>query len=119
MWMAGNLLDLSGDVKDKPLPLIFRQTIVMNLINPKVALFFLAFLPQFADPAVGPVQIQFAVFGFIFMVVAFVVMGGAGLAGGQVRRFLATSQKATRLAHRIAGTVLIGLGLRLAFEDLS
>jgi threonine/homoserine/homoserine lactone efflux protein len=88
----------------------------MNLVNPKVALFFLAFLPQFVDPTVGPVQIQFALFGGIFMIVSFVVMGGAGLAGGQVRRFLGSSEKANRLTHKIAGTLLIGLGLRLVFQ---
>lgn len=117
MWMAGNALDLSTDSENQSLVSIFRQTIIMNLVNPKVALFFLAFLPQFVDPAVGPVQIQFALFGGIFMVASFVIMAGAGLAGGQVRRFLGNSEKSSRLAHKIAGTLLIGLGLRLVFQD--
>ena len=116
MWMASNTLDLSEEGENKPLASIFSQTIIMNLVNPKVALFFLAFLPQFVDPTVGPVQIQFALFGGIFMIASFVVMGGAGLAGGQVRRFLGSSEKANRLTHKIAGTLLIGLGLRLVFQ---
>lgn len=119
MWMDGDKLDMAADKTTKPLAAIFRQTIVMNLINPKVALFFLAFLPQFVDPLIGPVETQFAIFGFIFMMVALVVMGSAGLAGGQVRRLLERSDKGTQWAHRIAGTLLIGLGLRLAFESQS
>ncbi len=116
MWMAGNTLDLSADGEDKPLALVFSETIIMNLVNPKVALFFLAFLPQFVDPTMGPVQIQFALFGGIFMIASFVVMGCAGLAGGQVRCFLGSSEKANSLTHKVAGTLLIGLGLRLVFQ---
>jgi len=116
MWMAGNALDFSMENKGKSLFGIFRQTVLMNLINPKVALFFLAFLPQFVDPASGPVQLQFAVFGLVFMGVAFVVMGLAGMMGGHVRRFLITNENGSRRAHQIAGTVLVGLGLSLLVE---
>lgn len=113
MWMAGNALDLTVEGEGKSLSAIFRQTVVMNLINPKVALFFLAFLPQFVDPVAGPVQMQFAVYGLVFMVIAFIIMGAAGLAGGHVRRFLITNQNRSKWAHQIAGTVLAGLGVSL------
>jgi threonine/homoserine/homoserine lactone efflux protein len=83
----------------------------MNLINPKVALFFLAFLPQFVDPGKGSVQIQFALFGGIFMASTFIVMGCAGLAGGQARRFLGNSKVGIHLVHKIVGIMLMGLGL--------
>ncbi len=116
MWMASKSLDFSGSDNSKTLASIFRQTVVMNLINPKVALFFLAFLPQFVDPAQGAVQLQFAVYGLLFMVIAFVVMGLAGLMGGHVRRFLITNEKSSQRAHQIAGTLLVGLGVSLVLE---
>jgi len=116
MLRAGKGLELKGGGGAQPLWSIYRQTVVMNLINPKVALFFLAFLPQFVTPGSGPVPLQLAVLGVTFMVVSFVVMASAGLAGGQIRRWLARSDNAARRVQYTAGAVLIALGARLAFE---
>jgi threonine/homoserine/homoserine lactone efflux protein len=116
MLVGRDELDFSGDGKQQPLGAIYRQTILMNILNPKVGLFFLAFLPQFIDPAAGPAAPQFALLGTIFMAVSFVVMAGAGMAGGQLRRWLATSARATRVIQYTAGTILVALGLRLALE---
>jgi len=116
MFTGRDRMDLSGGGDTKPLGAIYRQTILMNLLNPKVGLFFLAFLPQFVDPAAGPAAPQFALLGVIFMAVSFVVMAGAGIAGGQLRRWLATSESASRRIQYAAGTVLVALGLRLALE---
>jgi len=116
MWRHRDKLDFSDGDDPMPIGSIYRQTVIMNLLNPKVALFFLAFLPQFVDPGAGPVAYQFAILGFIFMAVSFLVMAAAGLAGGQVRRFFSTSENAGRRIHALAGTVLIALGIRLAME---
>ena len=121
MWLDRSGLDLArggADKKaDKKIAAIYRQTILMNLLNPKVALFFLALLPQFVDPAKGSVASQFLVLGVIFLVVSFCVMATAGFAGGQLRRFLARSEKTAVITNRVAGSLLILLGLRLAFVD--
>ncbi len=117
LWRSRGGIDLSGNATVQPIAGIYRQSIVMNLLNPKVALFFLAFLPQFVTPDGAPVALQLAVLGLIFMAVSFVVMGAAGLAGGQVRRLLARNDRAGRWLERGAGTVLIALGLRLAAQD--
>lgn len=90
MWVASGAIDSFARGSIKPLISIFHQTIVMNLTNPRVA-FFLAFLPQFVDPEIGQIQIQFALFGSIFMTSIFIVIGHIGLAGGQVRAFLGNS----------------------------
>jgi threonine/homoserine/homoserine lactone efflux protein len=71
------------------------------------------------DPEIGPMQIQFALFGGISMTSIFIVMGRTGLVGGQVRAFLGNSKVDTRLAHRIAGIVRIGLGLWRGFQSKS
>jgi threonine/homoserine/homoserine lactone efflux protein len=117
MLRGGGRIDLSNDIAAQPVAAIYRQTILMNLLNPKVALFFLAFLPQFADPAAGPLAPQLALLGFLFMVVSFIVMGTAGLAGGQVRRLLVGRPRGLRGVHYAGGGVLIALGLRLIYEE--
>ncbi len=116
MWRARERPDLAGDGKRRSMAAIYRQSIVMNLLNPKVALFFLAFLPQFVSPAAGPVAVQLTVLGVIFMFVSFAVMSAAGFAGGEIRRLLATSNRAARWIQCTAGGVLVALGIRLAFE---
>ena len=116
MLLGRKQLDFSSRGDSQPLGNIYRQSIMMNLLNPKVGLFFMAFLPQFVVPEAIPVAPQFAVLGLIFMVVSFFVMASAGIAGGQACRWLATSERASRWIQYGAGTVLIALGLRLAFE---
>ncbi len=119
MLLGAKKIDLTSDSEAPPLGAIYRQSVTMNLLNPKVALFFLAFLPQFLDPNGGPAALQFAILGVIFMVVSFFVMAAAGFAGGQVRRALVRSQRAGQWVQRVSGTVLIGLGLRLALQPSS
>ncbi len=116
MWRARERPDLAGDGKRQSMAAIYRQSIVMNLLNPKVALFFLAFLPQFVSADAGPVAIQLGVLGAVFMIVSFAVMSAAGFAGGEIRKRLATSGRAARWLQCTAGGVLVALGIRLAFE---
>lgn len=116
MWLSRESFDLMANDGGKSVWSIYRQSIVMNVLNPKVAIFFLAFLPQFVSPEAGPVGPQFALLGIIFMVVSFVVMGLAGIGGGQLRRVLTRSERVANGIKYAAGGVLVALGLRLAFE---
>ncbi len=116
MWRARERPDLAGNGKRQSMAAIYRQSIVMNLLNPKVALFFLAFLPQFVSADAGPVAIQLGVLGAVFMIVSFAVMSAAGFAGGEIRKQLATSGRAARWLQCTAAGVLVALGIRLAFE---
>ena len=88
--------------------------LVMNISNPKVGIFFLAFLPQFVQPQAGPVALQVAWLGGLFMLSTLLVFGGfawfAGLVGGMLRR----SARAQRALNWLAGTVFVALALRLA-----
>ena len=118
MWRAREHPDLAGDGERRSIAAIYRQSIIMNLLNPKVALFFLAFLPQFVSADAGPVAVQLGVLGAVFMIVSFAVMSAAGFAGGEIRKRLATSNRAARWVQCTAGGILVALGIRLAFERL-
>jgi threonine/homoserine/homoserine lactone efflux protein len=96
---------------------IFRQGVVTNVLNPKVALFFLAFLPQFVSPARGSVPVQLLVLGVLFNVsgtlVNLAVALVASRAGSWGRARLGTSA----WLQRLTGVVFVGLGVRLALQE--
>lgn len=96
---------------------LYGRGIIMNVTNPKVAIFFLAFLPQFADPARGSLTAQLLLFGCIFILATLLVFGilacAAGILGGWLRR----SKRAQIILNRIAGAVFLGLAIRLATVD--
>jgi len=96
---------------------LFRRGIVMNVTNPKVAIFFLAFLPQFADPARGSVPLQVVLFGGLFIVATILVFSGIALGGGVLGAFLRRSSQAQIWLNRIAGLVFVGLAVRLAIAE--
>lgn len=97
---------------------LYRRGIIMNLSNPKVAIFFLAFLPQFTDPQADPltntVTLQLFVLGGIFILVAFCVFSLIAAMAGILRRWLNNSSKGQQWLNRIAGLVFIGLAAKLA-----
>jgi len=88
--------------------------VVMNLTNPKVLVFFLAFLPQFTDPAQGSMAQQVMVLGVVFMLTTLLVFGAIACFSGVFGALLQRSARAQRLLNRVAGLVFLGLALRLA-----
>lgn len=100
----------------QPLGRIFWQSVIGNVLNPKVTLFFLVFLPQFVQPqAQGSVVAQMLVLGVVFMVQAFVVFSAIGIGAGAVGNWFKRRPRAGVWLDRIAGTIFIALGLRVAF----
>lgn len=93
---------------------LYARGIVMNVTNPKVAIFFLAFLPQFADPARGSLPLQMIFFGAIFIVAALIVFGSIAWFAGFLGERLGQSRRAQLILNRIAGTVFAALAIRLA-----
>jgi threonine/homoserine/homoserine lactone efflux protein len=96
---------------------IFVQGVIVSALNPKTALFFLAFLPQFVDPARGSVAAQALVLGCLFVGLGFVTDGCYALASGSLGGVLRGNLRLLRLQRRFAGTVYLGLGLSAAFAD--
>jgi threonine/homoserine/homoserine lactone efflux protein len=92
---------------------LFGQGLVANAINPKVILFFLAFLPQFVRPEQGPVAWQMAALGLAFTAQAALLFGLLGYFAGSVGQWLQRWPRAGLWLDRVAGLVFIGLGARL------
>ena len=97
----------------------FRDGMMVNLTNPKVILFVLAFIPQFLSPQAGSVLGQFLVFGAVLSLGGFVVNAGVGLFAGRARRLLTGSPLAGRILGYVTGTIFAGLALRLAILERS
>jgi threonine/homoserine/homoserine lactone efflux protein len=97
---------------------LYLRGVLVQLLNPKIAVFFLAFLPQFVDPAGGPVELQILVLGALFTVLAVVSDGAyvmlAGAIGGRLR-----AGRARLAMGRLSGGVLIGLGVTAALSGPS
>ena len=96
---------------------LYRRGIFMNITNPKVSIFFLAFLPQFANPARGSITIQMLILGAVFILSAILVFGAIALAAGSLGEWLSRSQRIQRWINRLAGTVFIGLAIKLLLTE--
>lgn len=98
---------------------IFRQSVVVEMLNPKTALFFLTFLPQFVNPLAGmPVSLQFLGLGMIVnLALSMADLAAVGLAS-LVARHLPGPGAGNRVLPAVSGSVLIGLGVMLVFQPL-
>ncbi|WP_303229528.1 LysE family translocator [Comamonas kerstersii] len=126
-WLAWGALRAPSQVSETPVgssaaqPLQLREAlrmvgrgVVMNITNPKVLIFFLAFLPQFADPARGSVAWQIACFGAVFVLATFLVFGAIACFSGVFGGLLQRSARTQWWLNRLAGVVFLGLAVRLA-----
>ena len=92
---------------------MFVRAWLNNLANPKVILFYLAFLPQFVAPGAGSVTLQLLVLGFVFLAVGLVIDLALGVFSGRIGEWLRRRSSLRKWIERAAGTVMGGLGLRL------
>ena len=93
---------------------LYCRGIIMNITNPKVSIFFLAFLPQFADPTRGPVAFQLLLLGGLFIIATILVFGGIALLAGTLGQWLNRSDRTQKILNKVAGAVFVGLALKLA-----
>jgi threonine/homoserine/homoserine lactone efflux protein len=123
LWMAWQAIKPNGrspfQVKelavDGPRKL-FAMGLVTNLLNPKIAMLYLALLPQFIDPAGGSVLTQSLALGSIQIVISISVNATIALSAGAIALFLSTRPVWMRAQRYLMGTVLAGLAVRMAFE---
>lgn len=95
----------------QPLKITFRQGFVVNVLNPKPALFFMAFLPQFADPAAGNVHLQFLVLALMFEGLGILTDTAYALTAGTIGNWLAGQGTGSPWGGRIAGAIYCSLGI--------
>lgn len=92
---------------------VFIRAWLNNLANPKVILFYLAFLPQFVTPAAGSVTLQLLALGFVFLLLGLIVDVAHGVFSGQIGDWLRQRASLRRALDRVAGTIIGALGVRL------
>lgn len=92
---------------------IYRKGLIMNILNPKVLLFFLAFLPQFVAPDSESPGLAIAMLGAVFSLQAFIIFSIIALCAGKLRGFLNQGPKSQRILNRVQGVVLLGIGCLL------
>ena len=102
-----------------PLHKIFVQGVVVNVLNPKAALFALAFLPQFLDPMRGAVALQALVLGAVFVAIAFVSDGLYALLAGSLGVWLRRRPGFLNVQRYVSGTIYLALGVATAFTGSS
>lgn len=122
VWLGVGALRSSGAMRiegvggNETLAVLFRRGLLANAINPKVILFFLAFLPQFVDSDKGGVGWQTAQLGLLFTLQACVLFGVIGWFAGSLGGWLGHHGKAGLWLDRLAGGVFVALGLKLIIE---
>jgi threonine/homoserine/homoserine lactone efflux protein len=129
MWMGAKLLlakgggssivqaDVEGEAVAVNLWRVYRQGFLTNVLNPKVALFFLAFVPQFIAPGTPDKVTAFLLLGLLFNVNSLPINFGYAWLAGWASRRVGAVQRTMHWMDRAAGVMFIGFGLRLAMSD--
>jgi len=92
---------------------LYRRGVIMNVTNPKVSIFFMAFLPQFVDPVRGSIVVQMLVLGAVFIVSTILIFGGVSLLAGTFGQWMARSERAGKILNRTAGSIFAVLAVKL------
>lgn len=114
---AGTLPLDGGDASIDPMGVIVRRGILLNVLNPKLTLFFFAFLPQFLDASPGLLDAKLIWLGGIFMLMTLAVFAVYALASAAARDLVLAAPVARRWIERALGAFLIGFAAKLAFTD--
>lgn len=98
-------------------PQAFRQAVLAELLNPKTALFFLAFLPQFVKPENGAVIIQLSILGVLFAFIGLFSTVVFAVSAGSLGNFLRRNPKVLKWQGKIVGSIYCALGIRIALQE--
>ena len=115
LFGSSGIPDIAGNLPTRSRTRIFREGFIVNLLNPKTALFFLAFLPQFVEVGRGHVAMQIAFLGTVFTVIGVMTDSSYAIAAGTAGNWLKRSPVYLKAERWVSGFVYIGLGLTAAF----
>ena len=111
------VIDDKGERKTESVKKLYVKGFFMNVLNPKVAIFFLAFLPQFVDSNLGNVPFQMIQLGIAFMLVTVCVFSLSGILANKASKTLMQKPSFAKIINTISSVVFISLGLKLAFSE--
>lgn len=110
-------LDLSSQNSSKELKKLYAKGFIMNVLNPKVSIFFLAFLPQFVKPEFGSVPMQMIMLGIVFMILTLIVFSSIGIAGSLLSARLIQNPSIAKYMNIMTSFVLVSLATKLALSS--
>jgi threonine/homoserine/homoserine lactone efflux protein len=110
-------LDIAGRALPITASKAFRQAILTELLNPKTALFFLAFLPQFVRPENGLITLQLTIFGLVFVFLGLISTVMFAVSAGRLGTFLRRNPTVLKWQGKVVGGIYCALGIRLALQD--
>ena len=120
-WLSWRAAAASLQSNSEPLSnaALYRRGIIMNVTNPKVAIFFLAFLPQFTDPIIGGITPQIITLGFVFMLTTWVVFSSIAMLSAMLKTWLTEKPNSQPLLNKVAATVFVALAIKLLLTQQS
>ncbi|RXK06521.1 LysE family translocator [Halarcobacter bivalviorum] len=110
-------IDLSVQDSNNELKKLYVKGFFMNVLNPKVSIFFLAFLPQFVNPELGNVPMQMIILGLVFMALTVVVFSSIGIAGNMLSSKLMENPSISKILNILTSFVLGALAVKLALSS--
>lgn len=116
-WREKSTFHLGTSAASTTSSALFWQGVLSNVLNPKIAIFFLAFLPQFVDKGSDRVTLQLVVLGITFACFGLCFLLVVGYSSGSIGSWLTVRPKYAQFFQRLAGGILMGLGIRLALTE--
>ncbi len=116
MWRESGKVEFNSTSHANFVQIVTRGFLI-NILNPKLSIFFLAFLPQFVSGGSNGALAQMLYLGLVFMLMTFVVFVGYGLLANQVRHFVASSPSVIQGAHKTFAGLFLALGVKLALTE--
>lgn len=110
-------INLSVQDSNNELKKLYVKGFFMNVLNPKVSIFFLAFLPQFVNPELGNVPMQMIILGLVFMALTVVVFSSIGIAGNMLSSKLMENPSISKILNILTSFVLGALAVKLALSS--